>query len=439
MRASSMFNTVEQHSRQQESSLRAAEAALSKATEQELRLQHDIVVKLRKIALLQLDGPVSPRGDVLQQLELRKTDLEQLKSRLSETEANIATAIQERNTLQKDMATTAANVQMALANNPSYGHLIEAMSVAMKARAAAEDHYLEISEECSSKLVAFEKNPLYRYLRSANFGAASYNRRGVPRAMDRWVATLCSFSTNQANEAMLRAMQAENQGGFDLLETRCKQIQEQLDLIKRDVSSTLQVDVLAKALQAAEEAISRGKDKANAIQGQLQEYVEKTDSRYMKARDMLADVLNGQPAEVLIDKVRQTPGLDDDALAEDVISLQGQLHTIQAQFSRLHTDRERANRDYQKSKGLERQLRDSKYSNDRYEYPSSFRIDDLLVGYMAGRLSDGDVLRDVSSHRREIPPVPTYTPASTSSSSSSFDFSTTSSAGGGAFSTTDSF
>lgn len=65
----------------------------------------------------------------------------------------------------------------------------------------------ELQEECASKLVPYRRNKLYVYLRSVQYGTDAYQRSGLIRFLDGWIARLCNYHVNLQNELTLLAMQ----------------------------------------------------------------------------------------------------------------------------------------------------------------------------------------------------------------------------------------
>ena len=190
------------------------------------------------------------------------------------------------------------------------------------------------------------------------------------------------------------------------------------------------------------------KGRANQIHQLMARYAEKMDERYLKARNLVLERMKRETPEELLLRANKTPDEADDAMVIEVGNLLNELKDVQKEEGQLTRQRSTAFAEYERAKSMERELRDSRYTSDRYEYPASFDINALMAGYMLGDLNKGAVLREVQQARTERPQESPVTGSSGSSgggfsfsdsSSSSWSSSSSSSSSSSEFSTSDSF
>lgn len=445
MQASKMISAVKDNTRDYEQKLRAIERSLSEANEVELRLEHDIAGKLASIAALHLTHAPQPYQDALAVLSLRDDEERALRSRLATTEDLIGSLLQKVDGSKAQIRSTIKSVNDALSSNTSFAQLLEQHRVETERQRSTAANIDDLQAECERKLLPYRQHGLYRYLVDARFEQPDYQRRGLVRWLDNWVAGKCNYRANRANEQTLVAMQEELANTENASAQRIASLSGKLEAMKASEEERLGLIREKAELVRLQNAVQQEKQRANEIHKQLAAFADRRDPRYGQARNMVVAALQSQSPDELIARVKKTPGLEDDQLAQSVIAMQGQLKAHRAQVKELERVRRNAQTEYERAKALERKLRDGSYASSSYEYKSGLDLDSLLVGYMAGRLSEDAAVREVRQYRREVEEE-SYSSrsnstwsSSSSSSSSGSDYSTSNSSGGGDYSTSDSF
>lgn len=448
MRASSMINSVQQNTRDYELKLREVERKLSQASEEELRIEREIAKQLTAIAALQLDHNLAFEHDAERQLTLRREEEQSMRDQLAVVEKSIATSLADADTARKAIEVSEIRVRQILSSDAKYASAAEQYAAVLKAHQEAEQNEQEIADECKRKLAPFDGDDLYRYLTECGFGTEAYDRAAAIRYLDRWIARLSNFDSNRKNELTLLGMREEIAKASAQRQDKLTFLKGEVDALRNAAVMSAGQNTLIARLEELEAQIAREKKRANEIHARLAEYVEKRDSRYGRARDIVAEALKAQSAEDLLARAEKTPDIADDAMAKNVIRLRESLKQHRDRYSSLHTEKVQADRAYQKAKDLERRLKDRSYTSSDYTYGSGLDLDGLIVGYMLGRVSADSAVDEVRQHRREIE-QPTWSSSSSGSSGSSGGFnwasssdsifSTSDSSGGGGFDTTDSF
>ncbi|MNE61401.1 hypothetical protein D3C80_1566120 [compost metagenome] len=179
-------------------------------------------------------------------------------------------------------------------------------------------------------------------------------------------------------------------------------------------------------------------------------FAGKQDPHYLRIRQNITERLQAQTIEQLLVEVQKTPDNNDDKIAAQLKELYPRLRDVQDRLPELRDQHDRALRDYERAKELERALRTDYYRDSDYNYYTTLSIERLLADYMTRDLSLHALETVLQSGRRLVPRSSSSSSSSSfswsssgssssSSSSSSSDFSTSSSSGGGSFSTSDSF
>lgn len=446
MKSSDMYDKISSNSRSYEQRLRSVEKELSQAHENELRLEHTIAKALRCFATLQIE--VNPAGNAEIELMLkRRTSAEaELRQRLAGAEAAVAQNLDFTRTITNNIEMRIAEVDQRLAVDTHYQDLF-AQSLSAKNNAeGARGKYTEIAAECTEKLKAFETDRLYCYLRAAKYGTDAYTRGRLFRALDRWVASLCNFMQNHQTESTLIAMQAANESEWSQLTASFDGYKEQLMQLITSARAEAGVPELVAKQEAAEAAANAAKARASTLQDELETFSNKSDSYYEAILKTLTGQLAGKLPSELRALAAATPDSDDDAILEQLDDLRYQLSSNQALATRLKRECVEAKDAYERARNLERQLNNPRFKSSDYRYTSGLDLDGLLVGYMAGALSNQQVVREVDSHRESVPSSGGYggsygggsTWGGSNNNGGIGGFSSSSSDSGGGFSTSDS-
>lgn len=461
MTPSKLTDFLKKNTRQYETPLRDIERRLAEATNHELAIEQEIAARLAEIAGMQVDGHAELCSDARHQLKLRADEEQSMRDQLHTVEQGIVALMQNTAAAREAVNQAKAKVREMLSDDAEF------LEVADEHDAAAATHKLLLVSygdtvlECKRKLPAYEQDPLHQYLVGREYGTPQYKRTGIVRYLDRWIANLCNFDANRPNEMMLRTM-------LESIETGSRERVERLTVLRANLDARVAVVEKANDIEGLQHRVAKlekdteaQKKRANSIHAKLDEYAEKRDVRYVKARELMAAFLRTETPAELTRRVSLTPDTADDDLAREVMTLQQKLKEHKTAYSDLHAARAAAEKDYQRAKNLERELRSNSYTSSRYEYSRGLDLSDLVVGYMAGRMSLDSATAQVRQHRQEVEeytyPTSSRSSSSTSSSgwsssrsssswsssssdsSSSDSFSSSSSFGSDSYSTSDSF
>lgn len=444
MNYSKIASTVERNKRECDQALRAIENDLSNAHEQTLRLEHQIICGLQNIAALQLDYTPTLSLEVKHTLNARLTAEADARSRLAVTEDSIADLIRSENLLQDQMASLDADAFRALEADPGYVDVTNSMDRAKKIQSAGSNGHLEIREECMTKLAEFSKNPVYRYLVLAGFGTEEYASTGLIRFLDSWAAKQVNFIDNRANELTLLSMQKANESLQDeQLQAIVSLESKHHDLVSK-ARAAVGFDQLAVRHDAMLSQIGTAKNKAKSIKAELKAFADKDDPHFKRAAEIITQQLKAYSPAELLEQVKLTPDENDNLIADKVIGYQAAVTANKMHIANLESKRADAKKLQHRAKELESSLSTGYYRDSDYRYRDSLDVDSLVIGWMAGTLTQDSIEREVRSAREEIPQTysPSPSPASRDDDYNDIgggSFFSSNDTGGESFSTTDSF
>ena len=447
MPPTTLTSTVAQNARNSEALLRSAEQRLTALSDQEARLEQDILTRLSNIATLKLEHRPALDQDTLLQLQARRDAEAQLRAELARIETDIASSLANQQSLRTRIASVDRQVNDQLARQPAWCELGEQLLAAQQANGEEITGYNEIRQECLDKLPTYRANPIYDYLLKRDYGTAQYRYNRLHRWLDNTLAKRVNFQGNRSTEQMLRTMQARNEELQGERLALIAALQADSDQRLAQARTAAGMDPLTSEDAALNDHIVAAKVRANEQHQQLADFASKQDPYYLRIRQNITERLQAQTLEQLMLEVQKTPDSNDDRIAAQLKDLHPRLHDVQAQLPGLRDQHEHALGDYERAKELERALRTDYYRDSDYSYHTQLSFERLLADYMARDLSLHSLETLLQSGRRLVPrsssssdsSSSSWSSSGSSSSSSSTGFSTSGSSGGGSFSTSDSF
>ena len=444
MFANYMLGSVHDNTHGYEQKLRAIQHRLSEAATQELRLEQQIAVKLADVAGLQLEEINSLEQEARQVLQQRDDEEHALRRELEKLETAISGLLEKIDAHQAAIRTARKQAADSLARHAEFNQTLARYEEEKERQRTGDSRTHELQEECARKLAEYRQDARYAYLVSTNYGTDAYKRSGMARYLDAWIAGLSNYHTNRRNELTLLAMQEALMQADGPGRQRLQTLGDTLAAITAAAEEAAGLDTLNGALARLKEDLKTEKQRAKEVQAQLAPYASKRDVRYRQARSVVAVALQSHSAEELMERVGQSPGLADDALARELIELQSALKQQRDRIAALEHERHAAEAEYQRAKELERSLRQPAYSGGRYEYRNGLDLGSLLLGYMAGQLTLNQATQEIAQYRQDVQEDYPYNHLSSGWGNSTNDnlssvFSTSDYSGGGDYSTTDSF
>ena len=422
MQAKKMFSAVEANTREYEAVLRDHERADAANNARELSLRSEIAACLSRVAAVQLDSNLDVHSAAAAELRAREVEESELRAELAKVEAKIENSFVEQNRLERLVESTTVDSKRILGLIAEVPTLVSSIDEYSSKIEQAKLRWEDLTAECERKLPAYAENPLYCYLVASKYGSEQYDRAGLARSLDRWVARLCDFEQNRANHLTLLAMSAELQrgpaGDYDsLLKAAAKKLAQHVSNAELNAGVPRAKEALEKHVAQQ----SRLKASANDLHSRIKKYVDRTDQRYARAKQLISDSLANRSSADLVAFVSTTASPEDDVLVTRLVAMRAELDEIKSQRPRLIAQRDRAEREYDRAKSLERSLRSNRYDSGDYEYGGGLDINSMLVGYMAGQLSDRDASSTIGRYRREVPQeVFVSTPTSSTGTSGSY-------------------
>ncbi len=273
------------------------------------------------------------RQKTLNALKRRENAAEKARAQLLERQAALHTEIER---LEKELDRIGGEAKSQLASDPDYAsratRYAEIEGMAAKAKEKAEKSRAEETE----KGAPYRNDPLFMYLWERGYGTSRYDRTGVIRALDGWVARLIGYQDARSNFAVLtqiperleahaarlRELLADEREALDRLEA--SRIEE---LAGADLLDGLQKAQTARETQSAE--LERLNAELHETGNQLRTYAEGLDPSFEEAVAKAARFLEGRNLADLRAEARLTQDPGDDQIVTLIGRLAGELRDLE--------------------------------------------------------------------------------------------------------------
>lgn len=316
--------------------------------------------------------------------------------------------------------------------------------------------------ESRQKLAAYTDSAEFMHLLERQFGTSHYSGSLLFAWGDRWLARQINFNEARLNYQQLQKLPDESKlaakASLDAKAAALAKVKSIESEISR-ASGLSDADAACKRTHSAKEM---NDTRATALEQKIGEFQRLRDSQYADMQSRMAGILKKMSYEDLRTFVTATPTSEDDIALEKLLSARQTLLRLRDEEASVQDEVNRLEAKHLQAKKLIRHFESEGFDGKRRVYDSSFDVDALMAGYIAGSISQSmidNMVRNSSTiepEPRAYVPPPSYdepsrsTPSSTSWSNSNDDderrkstgFTSTDAIGGNSdqgFKNTDSF
>ncbi len=329
----------------------------------------------------------------------RTSDLETAESRLDSLTAELDDLVQQREQTQ-------ATVADRLAADEEFERATKAAAYAETRLERNEQRMADLERECAEKLPAYEDSKLFRYLIERGFGTGAYEKRGLIRRLDRWVASLVDFQASKRSYNFLRAtpelLRSEIARRRDLFNAIMQEVEQRRDAVEAELGLDEILergDRLGTDRDALVEQLSV---QSAALDGLRQEHLTletHTDGFYAQALERLRASLDSAGPRALERVARRTPDHRDDDLVEDLDDADERLDDLQDDLKQADRAARLAE---ERVRSLEALV--TRYRSQNFDSGSSY-FDDFdphtdLQRYLDGYLGAEELWRNLAQRQR---------------------------------------
>jgi hypothetical protein len=336
------------------------------------------------------------RADEADEARLEK-ELERITARLNEKVAK-------REELEKLVAER-------LAGDAEFQRLSQEALTAEKELNRNEERVEEIKQDAAEKLPSYEKSGLFQYLHKRGFGTSGYNKGGLTKRLDGWVAKLIDYPRARRGYEFLRVtpeLMAQEVG------RRRDQFNGLMELVEACEDRHAD-EVGLTAIMRDGQVLGQERDKLLAKIGRQQDLTDKhrqelltlEGSRnvyYEQAVSRMKEFLAGLEASRLEQSSRATPEPQDDQIVAELAWLGDELEKSKRQSGELTSEQQMWKGRAAELQDIWQRFRRADYDSGRSMFHPDFDIEAHLEHFVRGQLSRDDLWASIKSAQQFAPP-----------------------------------
>lgn len=289
-------------------------------------------------------------------LALRLNERNTLDKQLAAVEAEISRIAADREALAREL-TEAEEKRSAMRNEAQVGLAGRADYAALKAeaeqaaRVAEEaDKKAKVAEdELETKRKPYENDPLFMYLWSRGYATSAYEAGNLARLLDGWVARLVRYQDARPNYARLteiprRLREHANRraaAAVDAME-RLKAMEKAAFADHGGEAADAAIAAHRQRIEALEAARAEAEQRHAALEKEVDAFSRGEDQRFRQAVAMMAETLRAEDLQRLYEEARRTPSPEDEAIvgrlqaARDLQArLEGEVRRLRAELAEI--------------------------------------------------------------------------------------------------------
>ena len=363
-----------------------------------------------------------------------EADIERSQKLIEQNNTDLSHAQAERDVAANEMAQAGVRVDANLAQNQEFlGTKQEFQEASDQLRADISATEI-LKQEAAAKLKDYQGDRCFTYLLKSKYSTSEYSRGGLAAAGDRWIAAKLNWPTNFRNYSILAELP-------DFADKRLNASKREVDLLNARLALRLHEVEHSEGLEEARlkhgrrcQTVTEIQERLKLSQAQLTVLLEErkaleanNDPFVQKAKLAVKTMLTSESVASLRARVAKTATERDDKLVTLIEQAEKTINEGRLSIKSLRQEREITEQSCQRA----RQAR-TRFSNDytgSYDrFDNGIQLDQILLGFIAGKMSENHFWSQVDTNHHDETPVRTY---HSSSSASSWDFGSSSSDGGG--------
>ncbi len=334
-------------------------------------------------------------------------ELNRLEKESTETHAAIAEAQKLLGEQQDLVIDIKSRIALALKSDEEYVRLqgeIEKLKVLVDADAARLD---ALQCDCAEKMDEYENDLFFAYLNDRGYGTPEYKAGWFPK-IDRWLARLCYYDENVKKYNVLQVIpervRSANTGRQEAIAVKINRRDAIADNVEKGFGLKL-LEKQASVLEAEKDRRTTALKEILQFQTNLRR--EKTildsgEDKYQKdAKEALKTFFGSQSIQSLRQQAQNTHTAEDDQLVNDLEVADKEINAQRQHAKTLIKARKPLEEKLTKLKEFEYRFTRDGHDGSRSRFDDRLDVDSMMLGYMAGTLTESAMQRSFESYHSE--------------------------------------
>ena len=270
-----------------------------------------------------------------------------------------------------------------------------------------EQRIAEIKQEAGEKLPAYEKSRLFRYLYDRGFGTAQYQKKGLSRTLDRWVAKMVKYGRSKRSYDFLRVTPELMAAEVTRRREQFNVLMEQLEAIEAEIAQEVGLTQVMNAGQQLGDQrdglvgeLEQLEDRFNAHHQELLNLEGNQNEFYQQGVQQMKQFLAEMQHSWLEHQSQSTPQRQDDQLVAEIAWLSDKIDEAQRESNQLTG--ELRNWD-DRASGLHevmQRFRRADYDSRRSIFDDDFNVQRMLSDYLQGDIGREELWSAMRRYQR---------------------------------------
>lgn len=314
-----------------------------------------------------------------------KVELVALNQERGQNDSKLVALNQELDQVLQEQEELATEVEQRLREDSEFAQLSDRAAVAEVALERAEANLEEIDQDSAKKLPGYEDSSLFTYLRDREYGSANYDKRGLTRRMDRWLAKMIDY--NKAKQGYdflretperMRQIIAEDRQSLDT-------VMDELERRRDDVATALG---LSEKISQAQEihgqreelvlALDSLLERTDHVESELNQMEGSRGPYYREAIELFRDMLERSDSRELKRRAERTIEITDDQIVARLMGVEIEIGALENEARRRARDLDRMGSFLEDLGRLIQRFRAAKFDSSRSQFVGSLDVFDAV-------------------------------------------------------------
>ncbi len=313
-------------------------------------------------------------------------DLKDLSDRRQRQEQRLLETTDELDRAVDQQAQITGELEQRLLADDEFVRLSDRAAMAEAALERAEANLHEIDQDSVRKLPAYDESSLFRYLYDRGYGTVAYNKRGITRRIDRWLARYVDFQKARQGYDFLRKTPeqmrqiiAEDREALDavmtVIERRRDNLAEELGLNEVIVRAEELTRSREEQLKSLDAVLADEKDQ----QTELSELDNPRGTYYREAIGVFRDALDHISSRELKQRAKRTPEIVDDQIVARLMGVESDMDRVDDAARRRRAEIDRTQGYLEDLGRLVQRFRAAQFDSARSQFVDSLDVYDEVT------------------------------------------------------------
>lgn len=256
-----------------------------------------------------------------------------------------------------------------------------------------EQRVAEAKQEADEKLPAYEKSRLFKYLNERGYGTAEYEKEGLTRVLDKWVAKMIDYRRARRSYNFLRVTPELMAKEVERRREQFNVLMEQVEAIEDRNSDEIGLTAVMREGQelgsqrdALTDKIAHQQDNLMVLQEERLQLQQPQNQYYDQALTKMKSFLSRMDPARLERRSRLTPEPDDDTIVAEVLWLNERLNETERQGEVESRRREHWDEKLSGLQRVQQRFREEEFDSRRSLFDPRFDVEDHVERYLDGHI-----------------------------------------------------